>query len=79
MLATSAAVRFGAAKPAARVLCHHCSAAAHGVTGLTRAQEAGIAQSGAVVVVRFSSATLRGRVKVFARIIGSTGEPPPAS
>jgi hypothetical protein len=55
------------AAPVARTLCTGCSTAAGGQITLTASQGLRIAQSGAVVVVRTASATLRGSVKAVVR------------
>jgi hypothetical protein len=57
------------APPLTRMLCMRCSTTASGKMTLTTAQGLRIAQSGAVVVVRTHTATLRGPVKVSARIV----------
>jgi hypothetical protein len=68
---TTAWLRLPAQKGAAavaRVLCTHCAARAKGTMTLTSSQALRIAGSHSVVVVRTSSARLRGTVKVFAHI-----------
>jgi len=59
------------AAPLVRVLCERCSTTAHGRIMLTKSQGLRVATSDAVVVVTAASATLRGPVKVSARIIAS--------
>jgi len=68
----SASLRLRATKSAAPVaimLCQHCSTTASGRVTLTKSQALRVARADAVVVVTTASATLRGRVKVSARII----------
>lgn len=68
----SAWLRLSATKdaaPAARTLCARCSTTASGRLSLTVAQGLQLARSGAVVVVRTASATLRGRVKASPQIV----------
>jgi hypothetical protein len=57
------------AAPVAVMLCSHCSTTASGRITLTKSQALRVAKADAVVVVTTASATLRGRVKVSARII----------
>jgi hypothetical protein len=59
----------GSAAPAARVLCSRCSTTANGTLSLTVAQGLRIARSGAMVIVRTPSATLRGAVKVSPQMV----------
>lgn len=64
-------LRVGALKgasPVARLLCTRCSRDANGAITLTASQALRVSASHAVVVVRTSSASLRGPVKVFLRI-----------
>lgn len=68
----SAALRLRATKsapPLVRMLCTHCSNTAHGRITLTKTQGLRVATSRAAVVVTAASATLRGPVKVSARIV----------
>jgi hypothetical protein len=71
----SASLRLRATKsaaPLALMLCAHCSTTAGGRLTLTKRQGLRIASSDAVVVVTTASATLRGRIKVCARIVAPT-------
>lgn len=56
------------AAPVAHVLCTRCATDATGTVTLTGSQFLRIAQEDAVIVVRTLSATLRGPIKVLARI-----------
>lgn len=63
------ATKTASAAPAERVLCSRCSTTANGTLNLTVAQGLRIARSGAMVIVRTPSATLRGAVKVSPQMV----------
>ena len=73
--AMSALLRIRATKDAAavsRTLCASCSTTANGTLNLTVDQGMRIASSGAVIVVRTASATLRGPVKVSPQFVAQS-------